>query len=446
MNASSILERLLDLVPEVVLLYDEEGRYLYANQTASEFLDRPVEGIVGRTDEELFPERSAETIEKLHRRALEAGEPQREQYPLEMPSGETRYWESTLVPVDEEVAGFRAVAGIVRDVTERHRAERALARAKKQYEAVFDVNPVALIVIDVNSGRIHEVNRAWEEIYGYRSEEVEGEPVADYERELFLDPEFPARLRQRVAEEGEARGEMTRVRGLDGKVRDVLISAVPVIVEEEVFVVGAAQDISPLREIERDLRRRALHDPLTGLPNRDLFRDRCEQAVRRSERRRESFALVYLDLDGFKPVNDSFGHRTGDEVLVEVAERLESRVRDEDTVARVGGDEFLLLLESVDGEEGARMAAERLHEAFGEPFNVAAGNVRLSASVGAVVVPADVIRQGTDEENEEVVTVLVAEADRAMYAVKERGGGGIELRRATADASIIASSHATPDP
>ena len=116
MNPSEILRRLLDLVPEVVLLYDEEGRYLYANEAASEFLDLPKGEIVGRTDAELFPERSAETIQSLIRKALDAGEPQRERYPLEMPSGETRDWESTWIPVSEADAGFRGVAGLVRDV------------------------------------------------------------------------------------------------------------------------------------------------------------------------------------------------------------------------------------------------------------------------------------------------------------------------------------------
>lgn len=431
MNPSEILRRLLDLVPEVVLLYDEEGRYLYANEAASEFLDLPQGEIVGRTDEELFPERSAETIQRLIRRALDADEPQRERYPLEMPSGETRHWESTWIPVSEADAGFRGVAGLVRDVTDRHRAERALARAKKQYAAVFDANPVALIVIDVSSGRVRGVNRTWEELYGYRSEEVEGEPVADYEDRIFVDPEYPERLRKKAVEEGEVRGELARVRRQDGRVRDVLISIVPLLVEDEVYLVGSAQDVSPMRETERDLRRRALHDALTGLPNRDLLRDRCEQAIRRSDRRGESFALLYLDLDGFKPVNDSLGHGAGDEVLVEVAERLQAEIRDEDTVARVGGDEFVLLLESVDGEAGTQITAERLLEAFEEPFRLSAGDVRVNVSIGGVVVPPDLTRQGAQQALDEVVTTLVTEADRVMYEVKKRGGGGARLHQLT---------------
>lgn len=443
MDSSFPIRQLLELVPEAVFLKDEDGRYRYANEAAAEFLGLSVEEILGRTDRDLFPEDAALMIGHLHERVLASGEPRRLSYPLTMPSGETRHWEVSWLPVSDDDVGFRGVGGIARDVTERHRAERALARAKKKYAAVFDVSPVSLMVVDLSTGQIREVNRAWEELYGYRSEEAEGEQVEDFERAIFLDPGVPDELRRSIAEEGEVHDLLAQVRRQDGRVRDVLLSGVPVIVEEEVLLVGSAQDVSPLRETERDLRRRALHDALTGLPNRDLLRDRCEQALHRSDRRREPFALLYLDLDGFKSVNDTLGHAAGDDLLVELADRLAARVRDGDTVARVGGDEFVLLLESVNGEDGARMAAERALEALREPFSLPNGEVAMRASAGAVWLPPEVPRHDSAEELGKVVDALVDEADRAMYAAKERGGGGLELRRVSTDALAAAISAPT---
>lgn len=424
-NRAELAGPLLDLVSDIVFLYDEEGRYRYANAAAADFLGCGIRDIVGSTHEDLFPARTAEQIRERQRQALATGEPVRRVYSFEFASGERRFFEGTMTPVAEGEVGFRGVAGVVRDVTDRQRARRALTRAKRKYEAVFDVNPVALAVIDFESGRVVEVNRGFEELYGYRASEVMGEPLA--EMDLVLDSERMARLRERVLEQDEVRGEVLQVRRRDGRVRDVHLSCVRVTVADEVYLVGASQDISPLKETERRLRHRALHDALTGLPNQDLFWDRCEQALARAARSGTGMAVGYLDLDGFKTVNDSRGHPAGDELLAELARRLERRLRNEDTIARMGGDEFALVFEVVGGLAEARTAVRRLFRAFEAPVSIAGDEVEVRASGGIVVADSETTHPGDAEPPTERVQRLLERADRVMYSVKEEGGGGFRV-------------------
>ncbi len=161
----------------------------------------------------------------------------------------------------------------------------------------------------------------------------------------------------------------------------------------------------------------ALHDPLTGLPNRRLFNDRMEQLISRASRNDGRFALLYLDLDGFKPVNDRHGHEVGDAVLAEVARRLGGALRRSDSVARIGGDEFMLILPDTADAAGASHIAEKIIERIGEPMQVQGHRLRLGGSIGISLYPAD----GRS------VDALLLNADRAMYAAKQAGGNGVRL-------------------
>jgi diguanylate cyclase (GGDEF)-like protein len=168
------------------------------------------------------------------------------------------------------------------------------------------------------------------------------------------------------------------------------------------------------REAFDALQHQALHDPLTGLPNRTLFHQRLEAAIRAGDQAGTSVGVVFVDVDRFKVVNDSLGHRIGDELLVEIAARLRTTVRTEDAVARFGGDEFVVLLDALDGPEAAAAAAARLLEAFEAPFLLDGREHRLSASAGLVVA-------GVDADAD----TLVRDADAAMYQAKERGRGRV---------------------
>lgn len=189
-----------------------------------------------------------------------------------------------------------------------------------------------------------------------------------------------------------------------------------------------------LKTVNEELRRRALLDPLTGLPNRLLFEDRLAHALQRSERAHEriaersaeKIAVLFIDLDGFKPVNDSLGHAAGDEVLKEAAARLRAAARDRDTVARIGGDEFVLLMEDVTSLADCVSLARRLGEALGGPLEINGRQVAISGSVGIAVYP--------DHSQKDK---LIAHADAAMYAAKRAGGNTYALFESHMDAGAL---------
>jgi diguanylate cyclase (GGDEF)-like protein len=169
-----------------------------------------------------------------------------------------------------------------------------------------------------------------------------------------------------------------------------------------------------LNEHRRNLDHMARHDTLTGLPNRRMFFDVLQQAIARAERAGTKIAVMFVDLDHFKEVNDSHGHATGDRVLLAAAERLQHSVRAVDTVARLGGDEFIILIDALDMREPVAMIAEKLIAQFEAPINAGVCGVRLGVSIGISLLPED----GTDAE------ALVTHADEAMYAAKLAGRNG----------------------
>ena len=185
-----------------------------------------------------------------------------------------------------------------------------------------------------------------------------------------------------------------------------------------------------LQSANDELRKHAFQDPLTGLPNRLLFEDRLAHAVLRTERKLANehvkIAVIFVDLDSFKPVNDSFGHAAGDALLCEAAWRLQDEARDADSVARIGGDEFLVLVEDIDDAEGAASLAKRLAAALSRPFAVAGNEVHISASIGVSLYPDN----GPPDK-------LIARADAAMYAAKRNGGGSYVLFEPHMDAGAL---------
>jgi len=180
---------------------------------------------------------------------------------------------------------------------------------------------------------------------------------------------------------------------------------------------AVARDITDLKDAERRLRELATHDYLTGLPNRVLLYDRLEQALARFQRHGQAVALLYLDLDRFKPVNDEFGHQVGDAVLIEIADRIHTVIRDTDTAARIGGDEFAVLIEGVDNPGLLRLVADRLIEVMRRPVTVADCTAQVGVSIGLVQAGGALCASDA----------LMAAADAAMYRAKAGGRGRYEF-------------------
>ena len=283
-----------------------------------------------------------------------------------------------------------------------------LAASEARAKAVMD-SAVEAIVTSDGLGHVESANPAAEALFGWTETELVGRPIGSLIPALAVDEETSG-LHDVRWEEREHMVEGVRK---DGTTLPLDVSlATTVVAGAEMFTV-IARDATVRKLHEDQLEHQATHDPLTGLANRKLFDELLVRAVFRSERSRRAIAVLYMDLDGFKDVNDVFGHQAGDRVLAETSRRLESVIRPGDIVARLGGDEFVVLCESLATPDDAEKIAARVVQAIGRPIPVAAGVATVSASVGIAI--------GSPGES---AASIVARADEAMYRTKQEGKAG----------------------
>jgi diguanylate cyclase (GGDEF)-like protein/PAS domain S-box-containing protein len=307
------------------------------------------------------------------------------------------------------------VHGFVRDITERVRAAGELAAAERRFRVAFDSAPVpmALAALESDPGRLTRVNAALCGLLGYPAEQLEARTLSDVAHPDDRDA-TDALVARMAAGDAVAAESDVRCLHADGHAVWVELS-VNVISDGDGaprYAVTQLDDVTDRRAETERLNALALQDPLTGLANRLLLADRLAQAIVRTSRSYRMLAVLLCDLDGFKPVNDRHGHAAGDAVLREVAARIRTAVRPADTVARIGGDEFVVLCEDLEDLQPPDALARRIIEAVGEPFTVHGVQVRVGISVGMAVGEGP----GLDAD------AMLAEADRNMYAQKRRPG------------------------
>jgi diguanylate cyclase (GGDEF)-like protein/PAS domain S-box-containing protein len=303
----------------------------------------------------------------------------------------------------------RDVAVVTRLDRNRQRAlDQELSQCGERFEQVFLQAPIGMAIVDL-LGTLLQVNDALCAIIGRSRGELVGarlETITD-PADVANDVELRACL---LAGELSSYQIEKRYRREDGGVVWVLVSVAAVCNAdgEPLYIVKNVQDITDRKRAEAELAHTALHDPLTDLPNRILFTDRLRGALARAERRPGSVAVLYVDLDGFKSINDSLGHYAGDAVLVQMAERLRGLLRPGDTVARLGGDEFAMCCEDISDPDVAATIADRIAAALQQPMPVGGTERVVSASVGVALSQAD-----SDVDS------MIRDADVAMYRAKE---------------------------
>ena len=300
-----------------------------------------------------------------------------------------------------------------REVTERCRAEAALHAAAERYRTLFERN-LAGVFRTSQTSEILDCNDAFARILGFAtSRDCIGKKMIDY----YAEPLQRTALLERLLARGALTSTEVQLRRGDGTPVWVLANASLLSGEAEPVIEGTLVDITKRKDAEDQLVHQAYHDALTGLPNRMLFHDRLTQALGLARRNHRGLAVLFLDLDQFKLVNDTLGHAAGDRLLQAVADRLRQSVRQSDTVARVGGDEFNLLLPDVGrGNQAARMA-EKILATVARPMEVDGHRLYLTTSIGISLFPGD----GGDAE------ALLTSADIAMYRAKEQGRNGYQL-------------------
>lgn len=308
---------------------------------------------------------------------------------------------------------------------ESHEAHEALSRSEERHRLLADHASDVIWTMDLQ-GRFTYVSPSVEKLRGYTVDEVMRQSLDE-----ALTPESAP-----IAVDGLSRAIAAVQAGLpvpdfraeleqpckDGSTVWTEVTVTGIRNESGVFVglLGVTRNISERKQAEAKMLHMARHDPLTGLPNRALLADRLQQAMAAARRDGQVLALMFIDLDKFKPINDSLGHAVGDVLLVEVARRVRNCVRESDTVARIGGDEFVVLLRTVDSESGALAVADKIRVALGQPVCVGEHRLGVSASIGVAMFPA----HGEDD------LALTQHADIAMYEAKARGGDAVYVFRA----------------
>ncbi len=393
-----------------------DGRWLRVNRKLCDILGYECEELLGKTFGEVtHPDDLDEDLDYLRR--MLAGE-------LETHSREKRYirrdgspvWTNLTVSLvrgqDPGLGDPRYFIAVIEDISGRKRTEEALRKAEEKYRSIFE-NSVGGIFQTSVEGRFLMVNPALTRMFGYESPEEMISTVSEAGRQLYVDPERWAEFARLVRRHGAVSDFESQGYRKDGSV--IWISAdVRALRDADGELVGyegTMEDVTGRKTLEKRLEHQAFHDALTGLPNRPLFLDRLRQALARTDRREDSVAVLFLDLDGFKVVNDSLGHDVGDQLLVAVARRVEGCVRLGDTVARLGGDEFTVLLEDIVGVDEAVRVAERIAWELREPFKLAGEEVSITSSVGVSL-------SATAQDRPES---LMRDADLAMYRAKETG-------------------------
>jgi len=271
---------------------------------------------------------------------------------------------------------------------------------------LFDLAADSMMILDLD-GTIRDVNRTGYERLGYTRDELVGMHITRLDP-----PEFAAKVAQRLddIEKGGAIFESAHLRK-DGTAMPVEINGRTIELDGKKVIFSIIRDISSRKTVEQKIAQLAHFDALTKLPNRTLFYDRLDQAVARARRYRQKFAILFMDLDGFKQVNDEFGHQVGDSLLGMVAERLVKSARDMDTVARVGGDEFVFILNNIDHADNVSLVANKILDSLSRPFVVNRNTCSIGCSIGISIFPDDT------EDTE----TLVKMADDAMYLAKNGG-------------------------
>ncbi|WP_174875890.1 putative bifunctional diguanylate cyclase/phosphodiesterase [Vogesella oryzae] len=407
--AQRLLTEICDNSSDAIFAKDSAGRYLLFNREAARVTGRAPEEVLQRDDSFLFPPEQAVQIQANDRQVMTENRTHTYEETLSTCQGSVVYL-ATKGPLHGSSGQVRGMFGISRDIT----ARKALEEEQRIAAIAFESQEGMLLT--QADGVIVRVNRAFSMLTGYSAAEALGNTPAMLKSGRH-DAAFFAGMWQQIAGHGYWQGEVwnrrkngslfiawltiSAVRGEDGQIS---------------HFIAAFSDITSHREAEAEIHRLAHYDPLTQLPNRRLLLERIRQALAASQRSRHHGALIFLDLDRFKHLNDSRGHDIGDQLLEETALRLNQHVRESDTVARLGGDEFVLLLENLgsDGQQAAIQAgqvAEKIREVLAQPYQLGELTFHATASLGIALF------LGHSESAE----ALLKYADVAMYQAKSDG-------------------------
>jgi len=403
-RSEALNHQILEAIPDLLMWLSADGTCIgYAGGTGTYDLHTP-EQAIGRKPHELVPPALADQRMAALAEALKTNTMKVYEQHLSI-NGQIQFEEVRIIPVAEDQALL-----IVRNVSDRKQAEQALVDSEERYRLVTE-NMTDLVCLHEPDGRFIYVSPSCHHLLGYSPEELMGKDPYQLFHPDDLDQ---INTSHQVVLEGAPLPTIYRILTKSGDYQWLETLSKPIFNESGklIHLQTTSRDVSERISFQDQLRHDALHDELTHLPNRNLLRERLELVLKRAKRHPElQFAVLFLDFDHFKVINDSLGHIVGDQLLINIAEKLIALTREIDLVARLGGDEFVILLEDIDGPDDAVDVAERILEELRSPLSINDKEIFISASIGIAL--GTNCRRHAEE--------LVRDADIAMYRAKANG-------------------------
>jgi diguanylate cyclase (GGDEF)-like protein/PAS domain S-box-containing protein len=410
MDAKALTEAIVENTPLMIFLKDARSlRYVLLNRAGENLLGYGRNDLIGKNDLDFFPQEQAEHFMRKDRVVL-AGELGVQDTPIEAVQTAhqgVRFLHTRKVGIRGGDGQMKYLLGISEDVTEHKKAQERLMLTAN----VFTHAREGILITDA-AGTIIDVNESFSRITGYSRAQALGK-TPHILSSGHQTPDFYQKMWTTLHRDGQWYGEIWNRRE-NGEVYAELLN-ISAVIDAQGQVqnyVALFSDITPIKEHEKELERIAHYDVLTDLPNRVLLADRLHQAMAQSVRRGRQLAVIYLDLDGFKNINDRHGHDLGDHLLRHVATRMKLALREGDTLARIGGDEFVAVLIDLDDSQAAVPLLERLLTAAGEAVQLGDVSLQISASLGVTFYPQDDAVEADQ---------LLRQADQAMYLAKLAG-------------------------
>lgn len=401
------LQLFIDSIQEHIWMKDIAGRYIIVNHSVELAWGRSREQIINHTDDEIFNATLAEAFVQGDYDSIVRGAQVTTAECQGLDIDDKQSWlETTKVPVVSDDGTLEGVIGITRNITSHKAAQEQLEMAASVFE-----NSLEGVLITDPAGRIVEVHGAFTDITGYSREEVIGKNPRIFSSGRHS-PAFFEALWHSILTQGKWHGEIWNRRKSGAIFPERLTISSMYDDDNNVrYFVAVFTDISAQKQSENELARLVYHDPLTQLPNRMTLSAQLEQELRHAKREEAELALIFIDVDLFKHINDSFGHVAGDTVLVELAQRLAAKLGNQGTLARLGSDEFVALLSHTESRDQVSLIVSQLREVFEVPFVFQDGAIRLTASMGIALYPGD----GDNGDT------LLSNADAAMHRAKING-------------------------
>ncbi|GGN95926.1 diguanylate cyclase domain-containing protein [Saccharibacillus kuerlensis] len=415
-NGEALLRATLDLVPDLIVLKDGAGRWLFANRLVLETHSLTEEQCLKRTDLELIlirPELQ-EIFEKnveADEKAWAAGSPLLNEKILTGSNGKLTYWEVVKTPIFDAEGERKCLIVVSRNITERKENEKALKAQELQYRLIAN-HMTDIVSMMKPNGEIIYVSPSLKRVLGHSPDSLEGS-----QQLKLVHPEDTDKLtvliRETASKIQNAGREDIRLLHRCGLYIwfEIAVSLVQQNEREEDFLLVTARDISIKKDYELQLQSMAFRDSLTGIANRRHLMTRLEEELGLTDNTPSPLAILYLDVDKFKKINDTLGHAVGDELLQQIAQRIGDNLREGDLVARIGGDEFVVLLPNTDCAEQIEGIAKRLCAALSRPWQIGGHEFSSTSSLGIALSP----------QHGQTPAELLHCADRALYAAKREG-------------------------